>query len=155
MKSNIIFLDVDGVLNYDKYVWEHERAEKICICPDLAEKVKQFAIRSNSKIVISSSWRRSDIGMKALQGIYGDLIIGKTTEDPHMSRSIEIELWWNEHKNEYNHFVVLDDWDLGFKPGQPFIIVDHMIGICDQDLFDAMLYLCPEPASNIIKKFNI
>lgn len=93
--------------------------------------------------------------MKALQSIYEDLIIGKTTEEPHMSRSIEIELWWNEHKNEYNRFVVLDDWDLGFKPGQPFIIVDRMTGICDQDLFDAMLYLCPEPTSNIIKKSNI
>lgn len=53
---NIIFLDVDGVLTYNNY--QNEETADIDI--EKVKLLKQICDKTNSKVVISSSWRGSE-----------------------------------------------------------------------------------------------
>ena len=67
--NRIVFLDIDGVLNYETYynkekvIKRHEIKEKGApdgyedICPDRVKLLNGFLEETGAKVVISSSWR--------------------------------------------------------------------------------------------------
>lgn len=123
----IIFLDIDGVLNWsgtedriDGYIgWCDKR---------IARFNRIIEAHPDAKIVISSSWRVPTSDMKAYttfdglkellakRGLKGE-IIGRT---PYffsgMSRGGEIRRWIEEQPEKPSAFVVLDDDTYGMAP---------------------------------------
>lgn len=110
---NIIFLDVDGVLNmygsscrtFMKPYRQHIEPHLVCRLNYICENVKDL------KIVISSSWRSVmedlEIQIKEQGFKYWDShVIGKT---PHIRfRGHEIQAWINENKFK-DRYLVIDD----------------------------------------------
>lgn len=98
--NNIVFLDIDGVLNYTEWYIYPRNELKSDLDPFCIERIKVLCRITNSKIVISSDWRYSTGYKKLLKdNDFIELIIDKTPE--HMfdvsqedkSRGSEIQHW--------------------------------------------------------------
>ncbi len=113
----VIFLDFDGVLNYEKYVRLHSGFGLI-IDPERMVLLKEITDKTGAKVVLSTSWREhwsndttkcDEIGsqINEIFSQYGIGIIGKTTEE-RLPREEQIKKWLYEH-GETENFVVIDD----------------------------------------------
>ena len=115
---NIVFLDVDGVLNSKNElirVWNETHKphsgynypfDKKCLL-----NLRKIVVNTNSKIVITSTWRKDEKGRNILYDtlkLYGleQYIIGYTPI-LDVSRGEEIKQYLSEH--ECDNFVILDD----------------------------------------------
>ncbi len=113
----VIFLDFDGVLNYERYVRAYKGVGLI-IDPERMKLLKQITDKTGAVVVLSTSWREhwsneenecDDIGREINQlfSEYNIRIADKTT-DERLPREQQIKLWLQLNKNVEN-FVVLDD----------------------------------------------
>lgn len=113
---NIIFFDIDGVLNHASC--------RFLMDWDIVDRVKQMAVDYDAKLVMSSSWKDVLINpalynepdkafVYNLINDLGDLFIGHTPDIDDEYREEEIQAWLNEH-HEVNKFVILDDLPFGF-----------------------------------------
>jgi hypothetical protein len=127
----VIFLDVDGVLTASRCLLEdYEQDDEALLFSQnllpnrtehlvpleisMIQNLKYLIEQTEAKVVLSSTWRESEVMkeylLKALesQGIPPETVIGET---PCLSclegRGAEIRLWLSEHHCE--HFVILDD----------------------------------------------
>lgn len=155
----IIFLDIDGVLNHDKwYVSKEFQAlntsddVELDVDPKCAERINIICKETGAKIVISSDWRISSWygTIKRLErgGINIDNIIDKTPEHlwktPPMfdrSRGSEIDHWLIMHP-ECEKYVIIDD-RMDFKKQQRknFVNTKQSIGLTDSDMEKAIAIL--------------
>ena len=111
----IIFLDIDGVLNYEKSKSKVEE-EKVKL-------LKEIVDRTGAELVLSSDWRhwweKPDEDFKLLidkLNEFGLKLISKTKETAHGYRGAEIHQWLNEWTGEaVERFVILDD-NIDMKP---------------------------------------
>lgn len=113
----VIFLDIDGVLNSERYIQECD-GYGIVIDPSKMVLLKQIVDATGAKIVLSTSWREhwskddtqcdsTGVLMNSIFGAYGLQIFDKTPQ-LHTRREEEIRNWLDEHP-EVENFVVLDD----------------------------------------------
>ncbi len=113
----VIFLDFDGVLNYEKYVRLHGGFGLI-IDPERMALLKRITDTVGASVVLSTSWREhwsadaaecDEIGrqINELFGQHGINIIGKTAEE-RLPREQQIKMWLSAH-GEVENFVILDD----------------------------------------------
>lgn len=104
----IIFLDIDGVLNYQAYLVNHSQTDNID--PNKIAILKELIAQTNSNIVITSSWRISQNMYKKLKCIFKnyDIKIYDQTINLHGQRGMEIKQYLQKHINISN-FVILDD----------------------------------------------
>lgn len=121
MKPNIVFLDFDGVIcNPGTCIAMGDVGGCFSyIDPVSAHLVKRLCDETNSKIVISSSWRLlyDQWAIRAILGAVvpklGDYIWHSSEEwcTPNLGteRGIEIKSWVDKHSSEFNRFVILDD----------------------------------------------
>lgn len=137
MKNNIIFLDIDGVLNGYNYLnligyhissfFHLNKLYKLCtrspftIHKEKVKRLSKIVKATNSKIVMSSSWRfgfwndpydKKADDQKLLVDLfkkYNIEVIDITPSDIHSRRYVEINEWLFKHNDEVNNFVVLDD----------------------------------------------
>lgn len=108
---NVIFLDIDGVLNSKQFVrslgnkWDGNQFD-----PKAIECLNRLVIETNADVVISSFWRmiHSLDELKIIFLNYGlnSNIIGKT-KVLCGDRAAEIIDWYNDHKPD--RFVIIDD----------------------------------------------
>ena len=111
----IIFLDIDGVLNYEKSKSKVEE-EKVKL-------LKEIVDRTGAELVLSSDWRhwweKPDEDFKLLidkLNEFGLKLISKTKETAHGYRGAEIHQWLGEWTGEaVERFVILDD-NVDMKP---------------------------------------
>lgn len=123
---NIIFLDIDGVLNkgkdncsqnryrYDDK-WSHptDKFDLYYIDPDLAKMLSQFIEENDLKIVISSTWRY-DKTLTQLKELFGnrflpaERIIGVTPELGGYRRD-EIRYFLFNVEFPIDKFIIIDD----------------------------------------------
>lgn len=153
----IIFLDIDGVLNYTQwYVSDRNpgnlNGEEGDIDPLCAERINNICQVTDAKIVLSSDWRISwpyCIDRLEKGGIKKGLIIDKTPEhmwnefvsEEYKSRGSEIDDWLSQHP-ECDRYVILDDRKDFTEEQQPnFIHVNPMRGIDDTDVVFAIQIL--------------
>jgi len=113
----IIFLDFDGVLNYQKFVLDRNRKIRNIEPYDSLELldlrkvllVKDICNNTGAKIVVVSSWKKmlsySDVE-KVLKDI-GLPIIGTTITNEHGTRGKEIKDFIKE--NNIKNYIVIDD----------------------------------------------
>jgi len=139
---DIIFLDVDGVLNNQHTMLNTgEMLDEKCIL-----RLKTIIDNTNTKIVLSSSWRlRSDSHIKLLLdsfskcGINPNIMIDKTTsfknKGIHQNRTNEILHWVNSHN--VNKWVAIDDFPLKFNSDH-FVQTDFIHGLTDKNVEQAI-----------------
>jgi len=125
---NIIFLDIDGVLNTHNYLVKQVEQDGIGsyqaqfnFCPESLKNLKQIIEETDSKIVISSTWRISfkcaydDPHRKFWKAIMANLhaigvykrVIGITPSCESRIRGDEIAEWLK--LNPTDNFVIIDD----------------------------------------------
>lgn len=137
MKYNIIFLDLDGVLNgynfFTHLIWrivdflkirEWYKKHTRDIFGVHEEKLKRLAKivrKTDAKVVLSASIRyaywntpseeREDLLKEMEDGFkkYGIDVIDVTPRDKSANRSKEIIQWLNKHRDMVKSFVILDD----------------------------------------------
>lgn len=145
-KQKYIFLDIDGVLNSDKwYVSENNpgnlNGKEGDLDPECVNRLNNICKETGAKIVLSSDWRISwpyCIDRLENGGINKGLIVDKTPE--HMwlpyfsdkSRGSEISSWLSTHECE--RYVILDDRkDFTEEQWPNFVHIDSMHGLTDED----------------------
>ena len=113
----VVFLDIDGVLNSEKYVRSCDEYGVI-IDPSRMVLLKRIIDATDAKIVLSTSWREhwdtdktkcNNIGNE-INDIFAqyNLHVFDKTKKLNLSREYEIKDWLEQH-TEVETFVVLDD----------------------------------------------
>lgn len=139
MSKSIIFLDVDGVLNSLKtgwYSWDMYVINWLIWLTNI----------SNSKIVVSSTWRKSH-DRKFFTDVFGEELIHldwKTPdnntieiEEKYRTRGNEIKTWLDKH-TEVERYIILDDDTDFLEEQKPFHIhTDSNEGMLFKDMYDA------------------
>lgn len=118
---NIIFLDIDGVLNFETH---YENVDKDIEYPynqfnyDAIKRLNKICDETNAKIVLSTSWRfdKDIINLLRHVGITSD-IIGKTkylVENhnetlTHVDRGYEIQDYIDNNTECVDNYIIIDD----------------------------------------------
>lgn len=122
MKSKIIFLDCDGVLN--RIVSGDPRY----FHPECFACFQRIVYTTGAKVVLSTSWREFMDWENMLRDFFGAInirVVGKTPILNGHPRPDEIRQYLNDHADEIDNYVVLDDIDMRSDfPG-------HCICTCD------------------------
>ena len=153
---NVIFTDIDGVLTSTletpgSYLNHHE--SEYGLSPKCVARLIKLCKDTNSKVVISSNWRKFkpdekwvnkygsyENNMPKLKKVLGDLYVGDLPKVRHINKSMAAVLWFEEYSNEIDKFVVFDDdlregfqntYEYGIKDN--FILTDKEIGLTDED----------------------
>ena len=114
----ILFLDVDGVLNNDDWMWDMFKAYKVnaykhnilneaALC-----QLRRIINETDAKIVVSSSWRlvKTDYDdLKRWLKMFGMEVYSETPYKGGI-REDDIEAWLEEH-DDVEQYVILDDED--------------------------------------------
>lgn len=152
MIKNILFLDVDGVLNSEinrrikKESSKSLSAYHIQLPGDKLFKLKRIIIATNAKIVLSSSWRLggtsydpsyAQLNLEKQLNNYGMSIYDITPSSKDRNRGVEIYLWLNNFymKNGYiPRYVILDNviHDLIDYHKGHIVKIPELIGIQDK-----------------------
>lgn len=137
----IIFLDIDGVLNY--------KNSKNKIEEEKVKLLKEIVDRAGAEIVLSSDWRywweKPDEDFKLLidkLNKFGLKLISKTPETAHGYRGAETHQWLNEWMGEVvEKFVIIDD-NIDMKPYMDRLVeTDFKQGLCRKDVERAIKLL--------------
>lgn len=135
MKSFVIFLDVDGVLNSVESKLKLDDKNFQCL--------KRLIDKYDSDIVLSSTWRKTqedyDLINRELTEKVGVSLSGKTGIDyENRYRGKEILDFLKEH-DEIKDYIVIDDDSCNIKPyihSCNFIHTNNMYGLRDVDVDD-------------------
>ena len=116
----IIFLDVDGVLNYEEQRQIELRSgrsidfKNIRLCKRALRLIGKLCEETQAKVVIESSWRKHKTNGRysnlrtQLRKIAGVEIFSETPISKEDDKEIEIEQWLKENSNIEN-YVIIDD----------------------------------------------
>lgn len=128
---NIIFLDVDGVLNSAKELSEGPFS-KISL-----SVLKRIVDETNAKIVVISSWRLLEFSRKILlselEKYHKESVIGMT---PHLTSNRE-EIMTYLKSNEFSNlnFIILDDQVIEYQDLEEHVIkIDPYFGLNEEHL---------------------
>lgn len=130
-KIKILFLDIDGVMNGSKEIWdehvdddedddnEQEKSKEYLFRPERVNRLKEILKQTKCKVVLSTAWRRTEQGKKQIeedfikQGIeWDDIYIGDTPildyhyvdldqEDDLCQRTLEIDTYLKSIEDKY------------------------------------------------------
>ncbi len=144
----IIFLDIDGVLNCDRYLIKHN-CRGIGIDPEKMMLIADIVRASGAKIVLTTSWRShwsekpeecDAMGREINEAFaaHGLSVYGKT---PHLYYNREQEIIsWLDDNPEATQFVIIDDMWL-----QDDILDAHIVrtsgfrgGLCEDEAMEAI-----------------
>ena len=133
----IIFLDFDGVITHPESGWRIDQKK--------VKLVEKIIKATDAKIVISSSWAigskdaeafiKHNLSEKLLNTLFAKSIFSVVQQARYWddSRGQQIERWLNEHENEVENYVILDD-DSDMLESQLFNFVqtDTFFGMSDR-----------------------
>lgn len=130
----ILFLDIDGVLNSDRYDREKDRMKSGNIDETRLDLIKEIVDKTDAKIVLTSTWRHhwhpneelcDDTGkeLNRVFNAHGVEIFDKT---PRLAlftdRSDEIKEWLEFCSEEIESFAILDDFMYGWGDLEPYFV---------------------------------
>lgn len=140
---NVVFLDIDGVLNtpqnaierFDKWKDGIDKTRDEfgqLFCPKAVSNLEYLCHTANAKVVVSSTWRRS--GLAKIQAMFQmrDIKVDVIDITPDLSRMGENGLWmaairgeeiaeWLRN-NDVDNYVILDDDKDMTDEQQPFFV---------------------------------
>jgi hypothetical protein len=160
---NAIFLDIDGVLNdinSIETIYEvlghkqfHLLANTIGETPfnhRSCARLKRLIEKTNSVVVLSSTWRMSKHSMKTVEEYIETKLYGKT---PNLglsyARGKEIQEYLDNHKEITNYVILDDDTDMLESQKSHFVNVDGKLGFSEED-FEKCMVILNEKDDNII-----
>lgn len=149
---NLIFLDIDGVLNSDiwyesikgkvKFEKEHSHFD-----PKAVNMLNDLCKKTNSKVVISSTWRIGKT-IEELQQLLNEVggnfeIIGKTGRCCSGIRGVEIRNWLNDNSElPISNYVILDDdSDMLLWQQKHFFQCDRYVGLTKTVCYKVDIFL--------------
>lgn len=145
MTQPILFLDVDGVLNY-RALWTIEAAT-FCLCPKAITLLNKTIVDADALVVMSSAWRHSPEHVEYLKQNGG-------FERPHKDwrtgdrygplglRGEQIEAWLKEHPEVDRYAIVDDNADMLPHQLSRFVHTDPETGLLEKHanrLFDILM----------------
>lgn len=168
MQVNILFLDIDGILNNKQHFMMLKELPKVSGA-DTLNDADLFTMKRDTnkmnfwclkyildnvpdlKIVISSSWRNyySIEQFKELFTIYGldgERIIDKTPKKFSSERIHEIHMWQDDHK-DIKKWVALDDheiYTLEDPDKQNEVLTDSWVGLTMPDAIKIIKHFKPD-----------
>lgn len=104
---NIIFLDVDGVLNNKAYLIKTHDA--MALDPHSVDLMRKFIAETEAKVVLSSSWRYSQSHVAYLEEKLGFQFLDITTKNRMNTRGDNIRTWLETHCASVKGYVIIDD----------------------------------------------
>jgi hypothetical protein len=104
---NVIFLDIDGVLNCE--ATPNPRKFPYIVDLNLVDRFTRLADDALARVVLSSSWRVDPIGLLAAK-YYGIPFHYTCPDLPGAPRCEELQVWLRDHP-EVTRYVVIDDDD--------------------------------------------
>jgi hypothetical protein len=150
--EKLLFLDVDGVLNYSNPGPDGRRCNRIR--PECCAALARVLEETDAKVVLSSSWRyqitrgqMTVLGfayMLYTHGLTGmtRALIGHTEEDPEFSdpadlqhdlRSKQVRAWLSANGSA-ERYVMIDDDEHGAREwGHPIVQTDGRVGFTEAD----------------------
>lgn len=145
---NIIFLDVDGVLN------SIDHAKKVCeetlrahsgyeypFDPECLERLQRLVEKTDARIVITSTWRKTEEGKRVLQNILeqydlANRVIGYTPI-LNTKRGEEIKSFLETLNVEASYIILDDDDDM--EELTPYLILTNMkTGLTEEKMTEGM-----------------
>lgn len=151
-----IFLDVDGVLNNEKYTKKcyNKNGKKSFWCenvpfdPKCLKRLAKIVKKTKAKIILTSTWRLDMKSMAVLEARiaeYGLRISGETENINHI-RGLEIKEWLENNDFNWNtdDFIVLDDEvnDITSYINELNVIeINQYYGITWSDMVDSIIRL--------------
>lgn len=149
---NIIFLDVDGVLN--NFHTRTRTSDGWCFVDNhLVARLKTLVDRSGARVILSSTWREgwhqedeslNDVSFIELRDKFHEFgieIFDRTGEiRQHRWQSIQ-EFFERPREERIEHFVIIDDWDdMGEFSGH-LVWTNPSTGLTDSDVEEALKIL--------------
>jgi len=104
----VIFLDIDGVLNYNDYFNNNYQGIDKYIDRKKLLLIKKIIYKTNCKIVFTSSWRYSLLFSTIEKSLIKEGIIFDKTPYINNDRGIEIKEYLKIHPN-IKDFIIIDD----------------------------------------------
>lgn len=165
---NLIFLDIDGVLNhqlfYEKYYKDGKNNTGVehpldDLDPTRIEFLNQLIKDTDAKVVISSTWRKYYTveqlqGFLEARGFKGEIIgvtpslgikVHKNSKDayiPSMPRGVEIYSYLQDNQDDNMSYVILDDdSDMMLWQTNNFFHVDSYAGLTPNIVYKATRFL--------------
>ena len=124
----VLFLDVDGVLNTHRGGYLSLNKKRIKLLQMVVDK-------TDCKIVLSSTWRKSDYAMRKLKRHLGyrKMEIYSMTIVLNILRGYEIDEWLS--KNRVEKYAIVDENDEMLKYQQPyFVLTNPNVGLTIHDV---------------------
>jgi hypothetical protein len=154
---NVVFLDIDGVLNsHDWYKRRPSRERPINeIDPDAAARVQRLCDETGASIVVSSTWRLIH-QLNALRSVFKARgltapVIGKTPGHNNDPRGLEIQRWLDAARLTGTYpdgMVILDD-DSDMVHLTPWLVrTPFETGFIDAHILDAKCVMKQPMPSN-------
>jgi hypothetical protein len=157
--SKYVFLDIDGVLNSDRYVKSRAQVDTNDlwtledIDPAAVGILNALVEKSGAKVVISSSWRHHH-SLEEIRALLGERgfrgnVLDATPRLFGESRGTEIRTWLRVQVHEAHSFVVLDDDPATGELDARWVLTDPVVGLTDADVERALTLLAkmvPPPA---------
>ena len=152
----IIFLDIDGVLNHEKFYKERfeKRYEEGAIAhpyseidPESVKNLNTLIEETGAKVVISSTWRHSGldycVDVLNFHGFKGEVIdITPSSRCNMCVRGNEILEWIKKNEKligpyyNFTDYVILDDdSDMLYWQKNNFLLIDRFVGLTMGDVF--------------------
>lgn len=122
-KSNVIFLDFDGVCNsFETGSYLTHTPDQYGVDPKIMDRINDICVKTDARIVISSNWRRFEPDgsyrfnknwyknpiMKLVENL-GHHIAGCLPLDRHITKSEALQLWFEDHPDFEGNYAILDD----------------------------------------------
>lgn len=140
---NVVFLDVDGVLNNHRTTSKSPEGYT-GISTKLVRRLKNIIKSTDSVIVLTSTWKESsDVELAYLHKRLGGIEIVDSTsivDNRSFLRGTEIRNWLKEHE-DVEHFVILDDFDFNYMEEGliPYLVLTNPEnGLTDDDVLKAV-----------------
>lgn len=134
--GNVIFLDIDGVINNLRSLKFGELIDIECV-----RHVKRICVQADAHIVVSSSWRiglSTDVLCEILSPWGLHRVIGRTSTDPACKQRGDEIKQWIEKFGCKNYLILDDDRDMLQEQMENFINTDGMVGITEEQSTDAI-----------------
>lgn len=164
--KKVIFLDVDGVLNYTLWYIDDRNPGNLNgqegdLDPLCIERINKLCEETGAEIVLSSDWRINNGAFARLEraGLHKILdktpitIFGTYGSTYHFTRGEEIQMWLEWHP-EVTNYVILDDRTDFMEEQLPhFVHVNSYRGLTEEDYQLALNILsrCPNGKEAVYK----
>ena len=164
--NNIIFLDIDGVLNCQTFFESYHNSKKVLrkqlksneidksdyyksqLCVERIMWLNKLCADTKANVVISSTWRKNKT-VEELQEILNNSgatfkIIGKTGIDESRIRGVEISKYLDHYRGELKldceYVIIDDDSDMLLQQQHNFFQTDNYSGLTPNTCYKISLF---------------